>query len=230
MKMARRRSKWKLPENLTTWVSDVRAVTADSRVGEATNEVVSTKPLFVQLQTPRFFVVGDQATVGATIFNNSEENLKVNVSLDAEGVDLKSEAKQTIEVEGRQQAYVTWDVVVHNNAERVDMTATATSGNSPTPANPQLGTLSGQGIPVLRYTAVETVGTSGMIIIRGFGHRKYSTAHARSISRMRIFPSKLRLRLRPRLNQVSRTSKIIPTFAWSKRSRASCPTSSPPAH
>ena len=84
--------KVKLPENLTTWSADVRAVTEDSRVGQATSELVSTKPLFVQLQTPRFFVVGDQATVGATIFNNTEKSLKVNVSLDAEGVELKSEA------------------------------------------------------------------------------------------------------------------------------------------
>ena len=54
--------KVKLPENLTTWVADVRAVTADSRVGQTTSELVSTKPLFVSLQTPRFFVVGDQVT------------------------------------------------------------------------------------------------------------------------------------------------------------------------
>jgi uncharacterized protein YfaS (alpha-2-macroglobulin family) len=155
--------KVEMPENLTTWVSDVRAITADSRVGEATNEVVSTKPLFVQLQTPRFFVVGDMATVGATIFNNSEETLKVNVALEAEGVDLKSESKQTTEVEGKQQAYVTWDVVVHDDAERVDMTATATSGQFTDASKPAVGTLSGQGIPVLRYTALETVGTSGMI-------------------------------------------------------------------
>ncbi len=155
--------KVKLPENLTTWVADVRAITADSRVGQARNELLSTKPLFVQLQTPRFFIVGDQVTVGATIFNNSENSLKVNVKLDAQGVDQNSKAAQTIEVKGKQQAYVTWDVVVHDNVERVDMTATATSGQFTDASKPALGTLSEQGIPVLHYTAVETVGTSGMI-------------------------------------------------------------------
>jgi alpha-2-macroglobulin len=155
--------KVKLPENLTTWVADVRAVTADSRVGQTTSELVSTKPLFISLQTPRFFVVGDEVTVGATIFNNSKDALKVNVSLDAQGVDLKSKATQTIEIEGRQQAYVTWDLVVKNNVERVDMTATATSGQFTDASKPALGTLSDQGIPVLHYTAVETVGTSGTI-------------------------------------------------------------------
>ena len=152
-----------MPENLTTWVADVRAITADSRVGQATNEVVSTKPLFIQLQTPRFFVVGDQVTVGATIFNNSEEDLIVNVSLDTQGVEIKSNREHLINIEGKRQAYVTWDFVVHNDTERVDMTATATSGQFTDASKPAVGTLSGQGIPVLRYTAVETVGTSGMI-------------------------------------------------------------------
>jgi uncharacterized protein YfaS (alpha-2-macroglobulin family) len=155
--------KVKLPENLTTWVADVRAITADSRVGQTTNELVSTKPLFVQLQTPRFFVVGDQVTVGATIFNNSENALKVNVTLEAQGADLKSKAGQAVEVQGRQQAYVTWNVVVQNDVERVDMTATATSGQFSDASKPALGTLSDQGIPVFKFTAVETVGTSGMI-------------------------------------------------------------------
>ena len=155
--------KVELPENLTTWSAEVRAITEDSRVGQATSELVSTKPLFVQLQTPRFFVVGDQVTVGATIFNNTEKSLEVNISLDAQGVELKSEAMQTIEIEGKQQAYITWDVIVKDNIKRVDMTATAISGEFTDASKPALGTLSGQGIPVFNFTATETVGTSGMI-------------------------------------------------------------------
>ncbi len=49
-----------LPENLTTWKADVRAVTADSKVGQTTQELLSTKPLFIDMQTPRFFINGDQ--------------------------------------------------------------------------------------------------------------------------------------------------------------------------
>ena len=153
-----------LPENLTTWVAEARAITEDSRVGQATSELVSSKPLFVQLQTPRFFVVGDQLTVGATVFNNLETSLKVDISLDAEGVQVLSDPKQSIEIEGRQQAYVTWDIVVKANIERVDLTATAISGQFTDASKPALGTLDGQGIPVYNFTAVETVGTSGMIL------------------------------------------------------------------
>ena len=77
-----------LPQNLTTWVADARAATVDGRVGQATDELVSTKPLFVELQTPRFFVAGDQARVGAVIHNNGSDPLQVNVSLEAQGVEF----------------------------------------------------------------------------------------------------------------------------------------------
>ena len=78
-------------------------------------------------------------------------------------LNLNQKPMQTIEIEGRQQAYVTWDVIVKNNAKRVDMTATAVSGQFTDASKPALGTLSGQGIPVFNFTAIETVGTSGMI-------------------------------------------------------------------
>lgn len=155
--------KVKLPENLTTWRVDVRAVTADSRVGQVTGELLSTKPLFIEMQTPRFFVVGDQARVGAVIHNNSTNDLKVSVSLDAQGVDLKSASAQQVDVAARQQAYVTWDVTVKPDAIRVDFTAHATSGSFSDASKPALGTLPGQGIPVYAYNVPETVGTAGLI-------------------------------------------------------------------
>ncbi len=37
-----------LPDNLTTWRMDARAVTLDTRVGQVTTDIVSTKPLLVQ--------------------------------------------------------------------------------------------------------------------------------------------------------------------------------------
>ena len=152
-----------LPENLTTWKADVRAVTADSKVGQTTQELLSTKPLFIEMQTPRFFINGDQATVGATIHNNTNKSMTVNVSLDAKGVDLTSPAKQEVEVPSGQQMYVKWDVTVQGGAQRVDFTAHAVSGVYVDASKPALGTLSEQGIPVYNFVATETVGASGML-------------------------------------------------------------------
>jgi uncharacterized protein YfaS (alpha-2-macroglobulin family) len=155
--------KVKLPENLTTWQAETRAVTSDSRVGQAVQDLVSTKPLFVQLQTPRFFVAGDQARVGAAVHNTSSGLLKVNVSLEAQGVDLISAASQVVDVAAKGQAYVTWDLKARDGAQRVDLIAHAVSSPYEDSSKPTLGTLPGQGIPVYTYTAVETVGTSGML-------------------------------------------------------------------
>ena len=152
-----------LPQNLTTWVADARAATVDGKVGQATNELVSTKPLFVELQTPRFFIAGDQARIGAVIHNNAAAPLQVNVSLDAQGVDLITPSAQTVNVVAKSQAYVTWDLNVNPNVQRVDLTASAVSGPYIDSTKPELGTLSGQGIPVYTYTATEPVGASGII-------------------------------------------------------------------
>lgn len=152
-----------LPDNLTTWVADVRAFTEDSRVGQGTSELITTKLLYVEMKTPRFFVSGDTAQVGAVIHNNTVDPMTVNVTLDAKGVDLQSLAGKVVTVEGKQQAYVTWDLTVKKEIERVDFKVDVSSDALKDTSTPALGTLSGQGIPVYNFTVAETVGTSGML-------------------------------------------------------------------
>jgi len=152
-----------LPENLTTWQADARAVTGDSRVGQSTGELLSTKPLFIQLQTPRFFVNGDRATVGAIVHNNEAQPLTVMVSLDAKGVELLSPVTQDVEVPAGGQTYVKWDLTVQSGTKRVDFTAHVEGWTYRDSSKPPLGTLSDQGIPVYNYVATETVGTAGML-------------------------------------------------------------------
>ena len=77
--------------------------------------------------------------------------------------DLITPAAQTVNVKGKDQAYVTWDLNVNPDVQRVDLTASAVSGSFTDSSKPALGTLSGQGIPVYTYTATEPVGTSGII-------------------------------------------------------------------
>ncbi len=152
-----------LPENLTTWRMDARAATRDSLVGQNTHELLSTKPLFVQLQTPRFFAAGDQARVGAVVRNTTGKPLAVSVSLEASGAEITSEKGQKVDVPAGQQAYVTWDLSVPQGVSRVDLTASAEGGGYSDASKPSLGTLEGQGIPVHTYSVTETVGTSGLL-------------------------------------------------------------------
>ncbi len=71
-----------LPDSLTTWVADARAVTADTRVGQTTAEFVVSKALFVRPVTPRFLVAGDRAEVAAVIHNNTDADVDVTVDLE----------------------------------------------------------------------------------------------------------------------------------------------------
>lgn len=152
-----------LPENLTTWEMKARAVTKDSLVGESTHELVSSKPLLVNAQAPRFFIVGDTARVGASVHNNTKTPLTVKVRLEAEGVEIQSDVEQTVEVGAGQQEYVTWDVKVDGGATRVDLTVSAQGGAYSDASKPAVGTLDAQGIPVYTFHVEETVGTSGVL-------------------------------------------------------------------
>ena len=155
-----------LPDNLTTWRLDVRAVTADTKVGQATNDIQTTKPLLVSPQTPRFFVVGDMATVGVTVRNTTDSALLTEVNLEAGGVELLSAATQELIIEANSQVYVGWDLVVPD-VERADFVFAARSGEYEDASRPTLGTLDGQGIPVYKYEVPETVGTSGQLLEGG---------------------------------------------------------------
>jgi len=158
----------KLPDNLTTWRMDARAVTLDTRVGQTTTDLVSTKPLLVRPQTPRFFVAGDRAVIGTAVHNNTGQDLAVIVELDAEGLELvDSKAVREVEIPTGQQAYVSWNIAVLEDAERVDLVFSAQSDGYQDASRPTLGTLEGQGIPVYRYEAPETVGTSGELTAGG---------------------------------------------------------------
>ena len=161
-----------LPDNLTTWRMDARAVTADTKVGQTTHDLVSNRLLLVRPQTPRFFVVGDLTRLGAAVHNNTELPMTVDVTLLAQGLSLQSEATVPVEIPAKRQAYVTWDAIVESDTSRVDLIfraeGTASDGEQFEDASrPPLGTLDNLGLPVYRYEAFETVGTSGQMTSAG---------------------------------------------------------------
>ncbi len=163
-----------LPDNLTTWRMDARAVTGDTRVGQATSDLLSTKPLLVRPQTPRFFVVNDQATLSAAVHNNTDQSFEVAVSLEGQGLAIQDNAIQNITLAARTQAVVRWNVKVNPDAQRVDLIFRASGGGFNDASRPTLGSLDGQGIPVYNFQVSETVGTAGSM--SGAGQRTESVS------------------------------------------------------
>ncbi len=156
----------KLPDNLTTWRLDARAVTLDTNVGQATSDIVSTLPVLISPQTPRFFIVGDEVQLGALIHNNTDTAVDAVVSLEATGVALQEETEQTLTVPPQQQRFVTWTAVVQD-VTRVELIFYTEAGEYSDATYPPQATLAGGGLPVYQYEVPETVGTSGQLLDGG---------------------------------------------------------------
>ncbi len=152
-----------LPDNLTIWRMDARAITLDTKVGENDFDLRSTKPLLVRPQTPRFFVNGDQSVIGTAVHNNTDEDLSVEVTLVATGLILNSPQLQGVEIGAGEQAYISWDVLIDDDTDRVDLVVMAKGDSYSDASRPTIGTLEDQGIPVYKYEVPETIGTSGVL-------------------------------------------------------------------
>jgi len=72
-----------------------------------------------------------------------------------------------VDIPAKGQAYVSWYGTVNLDAQRVDLVFKAQGGGFTDASRPTIGTLEGQGIPVYRYEARETVGTSGQMTSGG---------------------------------------------------------------
>jgi len=149
----------KLPDNLTTWVLTVRGLTKDTQVGEATIEVVATKDLLVRPLTPRFLVEGDHVLVSAIVQNNTVQELSPQVALQSVGftLDDPNQAVQRINLEPGDRLRVSWWGTVQS-VDSVDLVFSAQAGALQDAARPEQGDL-----PVLRYSAPQTFGTSGVM-------------------------------------------------------------------
>ncbi len=153
-----------LPDNLTTWRLDARAVTADSLVGQATVDIVANKPLMIRPITPRFFIASDQGTIGAVIHNNTDDDLNVTAELEATGLAILNDEAQVVGVPAGGRIEVSWPVVVDADAEWVDLTFSAESRRLSDVTKPELGDPdNGRMLPVYRYEVPEVVGTAGTL-------------------------------------------------------------------
>ncbi len=87
--------KVKFADSLTQWRATARAVSRTNQFGIATTKVRTQNPLIVRLQAPRFFVVGDQLTLSAILNNNTDEEMIVHPTLNAQGLTVVGHIDRT---------------------------------------------------------------------------------------------------------------------------------------
>jgi len=153
----------KLPDNLTTWQVDVRGLTKDTLVGQASSQVVSTKQLLIRPVTPRFLVAGDHVELGAMVNNNTSSALDVNVSLNATNFNLDdpSKADKSLNIPAGGRSLVTWWGTAQS-AENADLTFSVQGGGLKDASHPESGAL-----PILRYLSPQTFSSAGILSAAG---------------------------------------------------------------
>ncbi|NOY98027.1 MAG: hypothetical protein GXP40_02330 [Chloroflexi bacterium] len=148
-----------LPDNLTTWQVDVRGLTADTRVGQAEAQVVSTKDVLVRPVTPRFLVVGDHVEMAAILHNNTADDVQGTIALQAIGflLDDPAQLTQDVSIPAGGRVRVSWWGTAQD-ADTAELLFSAQLGNYQDVTRPVWGSL-----PILHYTAPQTFVTAGVL-------------------------------------------------------------------
>ena len=165
----------RLPDNLTTWRLDARALTKgnDGRllVGETTYDLISALPLLIRPLTPRFFIAGDRAQLAAIVNNNTGAQVNASVSLlNTAGLELEdpSGLAQGVTIPAGGRARVTWTVTIADvDTVAPQFAVRSVDGEFSDASISPVSQDEDGNLPVYRYEAPETVGTAGALMRGG---------------------------------------------------------------
>lgn len=145
----------KMPDDLTTWRFQARAVSGDTLVGEGTNELLSTQPLLLRPALPRFLRVGDAARLRLLVRNATQSPTEVTVTLSAEGVVVAGDLSRQLHVEPGESVLTEWPATVEvEGTARLQFTASSTGGERDAVV---------QELPVALDVTPETTATGGVV-------------------------------------------------------------------
>lgn len=107
------------PDSLTSWKATARAATTINQFGIAETNTHTKQPLIVRLEAPRFFVVGDQATISAVVNNNTDSAFTANVEFQPEvpGSTLRYPLAVRLDVPAKGEARADWPIKVSTPGE-----------------------------------------------------------------------------------------------------------------
>ncbi len=146
-----------LPDNLTTWRLQARAVTEDARVGWQDVDILSTLELLVRPMLPRFLTVGDEVRLATVVRNNSPMTREITARIEAQGLRLQVPAEQSVTLGPAAQAQLFWPAVVLDAAEAVIKTSARSGGVKP------LADAREDRLPIYRFSTPEVVATGGRL-------------------------------------------------------------------
>ena len=103
---------FELPQSFTTFRLMASALSEAHEFGAAQTDIVVTKPLVQTPALPRFARIGDQFAAGVLVTNRSDEAGTATVSASAEGLTLRNDTTQTVQLAAGATREVTFDWTV----------------------------------------------------------------------------------------------------------------------
>jgi uncharacterized protein YfaS (alpha-2-macroglobulin family) len=150
-----------LPDSLTTWNMTAQGLTTDTLVGQASQELVATRPLLVRPALPRFLTVGDEFVLQAVVQNNTGAAVDAVVTVDPGIVQISDPAEQRIQVPANGQTVVRWQAQAPTAGESA-IRLTATGGGTTDEGIPLEDRIE-HILPIQRFVTPETVASAGQV-------------------------------------------------------------------
>lgn len=85
-----------LPDNLTTWQIESVGVTKDTKLGVFYQEFTTKKDLMAVPLKPRFVIPGDEFSLGAKVFNQTEKDKEIIVTFSSDTLEFSKKPSQSI--------------------------------------------------------------------------------------------------------------------------------------
>jgi uncharacterized protein YfaS (alpha-2-macroglobulin family) len=118
-----------MPDSLTTWRAIARAVTTDTKVGEATAQLVVAQDIAVRPMVPDFLVHGDAFSMTAAVHNYASQPVSATVEVEQEGLRVWNAGRQILHVPAEGVTTAVWTAVAEGSGEaQVSLRATASRG------------------------------------------------------------------------------------------------------
>lgn len=147
---------FKLPDNLTTWTIAAVASTADTKVGQNTEEIVVTKDVVVRPILPNILRVGDEIVLSALVqnFTNSDHSFDISLKSDSGEVEQSDRFDTLIKSNEIQQVYWRVKPTKENDKSKLIFSAKAKD-------NTKLGDIVTQEIPIRPFVFEEKRAQTG---------------------------------------------------------------------
>ncbi|MDO8590944.1 MAG: alpha-2-macroglobulin family protein [bacterium] len=144
-----------LPDNLTRWQVESLGITKDTKVGVDYKEITAAKKVMTIPLAPRFIIPGDEFSIGANVFNQTEDPQSLTVSLESSTLTLTSNSKQSVNLKPSESTTLYFNVAAPKNMETGIHTFTLSARNANFEDTVE------RTIPIKRNETYESTATAG---------------------------------------------------------------------